>query len=143
MDNLNGLDVLEDLEISIQTRIGKFDIHPVNMKNFKRFSVLAMPLYADLMSVFDKQGDFIKLIKQHESSMIELLSLCSKFTQEHYDDDAFYPDDFAVLITGLVEVNMDFFVRTLLPKVAVRGKSMIDRLNSVKSKIGQIQSNAS
>ena len=140
MDNLKGLDVLAEMAVSVPTRIGVFAIHPVKMKNFKRFATLATPLYADLVGVFDGQVNVAALIEQHEPKLIELLSLCSEFNQDHYNDDKFYPDDFSALILGLVEVNMDFFVQNLLPKVTQQGNGLVGKLKQMMNKIGQTQS---
>ncbi len=140
MDNLKGLDVLAEMAVSVPTRIGVFVIHPVKMKNFKRFATLATPLYADLVGVFDGQVNVAALIEQHEPTLIELLSLCSEFNQDHYNDDKFYPDDFSALILGLVEVNMDFFVQNLLPKIAEQSNRLVNKFSQVMNKTGQTQS---
>ncbi|WHP05792.1 MULTISPECIES: hypothetical protein [Acinetobacter] len=140
--NTTGLEILEEIEKAVETRIGNFTIMPVPMRNFKRFTTLVAPLYEDLMAVFDGQGDIVKIIEQHEPALVELLSLCSEFNQDHYNDDKFYPDDFSALILGLVEVNMDFFVQNLLPKITQQGNGLVGKLKQMMGKIGQTQSSA-
>lgn len=141
MEQVQGLDILEVLQKTIPTRIAEFTLHPIKMKNFKRFTTLAVPMYTDLLAIFDGHGDIVKLLEQNEAAIIELLSLSSNFTQADYDHDHFYPDDFSRLVLAMVEVNMDFFVQNLLPKVTEQSNSLINKLNQSMSKIGQRPSN--
>lgn len=82
MDNLKGLDVLAEMAVSVPTRIGVFVIHPVKMKNLKRFTALSAPLFNEIIAVFEGKSSIDELVVRHEQAVVELLTLCSGFTKE-------------------------------------------------------------
>lgn len=143
--NTTGLEILEEIEKAVETRIGNFTIMPVPMRNFKRFTTLVAPLYEDLMAVYDNKGSGLEaLIENHESTIIELITLSSSFTKDDYEKEKFYSDDFIKLILAVVELNMDFFVHSLLPKVKQQVMDMASRARSLKesAQTGETPSNS-
>lgn len=140
MEQVTDLDILVELNKTVNTRIGKFEIRPVQMKKFKRFSALSAPMFNDILAVFEGKKGIDKLIAQHEKSMVELLTLCSDFKEEDYQHDNFYADDFASLVITLVEVNMDFFIQNLLPQVSSQTESLLKKYNKIKNNLDQVKS---
>ncbi len=135
MEELKGLDVLEDVKsINVVTRIGDFSFSPIKMGKFKSFATLALPLVNELMDLSDSVGNIVALIEKHEQPLIDLIAIgCDSFSREQYED--LYPDEFVVLVTTLIEVNMDFFVRNLLPKIAGQMETFKAKMGQAKDKV--------
>jgi hypothetical protein len=129
-------------EMIVTTRVGEFTVTPVRMGQFKAFSAVAAPVVGDVTDYMDGAGDLVELIDKHESSLFTMTTICSGLTQDQYQQ--MMPDDYVELVGAVVEINTDFFVRNLLPKVAGRVQSIMSRVQNIKSQMtGMTQSTPS
>ena len=137
-----GLEVLEAITpLIVPTRQGDFNVAPIKMAKFKRFATLAWPLVEDVVALIDGAGDGPALIEKHEPVLVELLELSSDMTRAHYEE--MYPDEFLRVVIGMVEVNMDFFVRNLIPMLGSRAAAIKERMDKALAKAGLTVSSAS
>ena len=136
-----GLDVLEPIvPLLVKTRKASFDVSPVKMVKFKQFATLAWPLVEDVMALIDGTGNGPAFIEKHETALIDMLALSSEFTADHYAE--MYPDEFLKLVIGMVEVNMDFFARNLIPMLGSRAQGIKEKIEASIKKLGLKASNA-
>ncbi|MGE4442123.1 MAG: hypothetical protein AB7D27_11645 [Desulfomicrobium sp.] len=86
-------------------------IGPVKVKHLPAFLTACEPVATACMA-----GDFAKAIVENADNVIQAVALGAGIDREWLDDQG--ADVLVELAAKVVEVNIDFFVRTLLPKIA-------------------------
>ena len=107
--------------ITVKTRtVGDITLEPVRMSNLKQFTDAVEPMIGEIMSVMDgaDQTVIMRLIKEHYDGVLHLVTLLCPATKEQLD--SLLLDEFVEVVGAAVEINTDFFVRSLLPAVLAK-----------------------
>ncbi len=140
-------------QVTIETRLGTIILEPMRMSKLKSFSQAVEPIISQIFSMLEnkedneKKDDFnqsiLQMINKHYDDLVNLVCIaCNDMSKEKIDD--MLPDDFVNLVGGVIEVNTDFFVQNLLPKVMEKAENLKVKLNNLpKTKSGQMDTKAS
>ena len=128
---------------TIPTRNGDFIVGPITMNKVSRVMKALQPLQHFFKGGWENvdQGLFFELIAEHAEAMQELAAAGIGCDREKIG--ALLPDDFVEVFMALVQENLDFFIRSVLPKLS---EAMALAVAAVKEKMpsqpGQTDSKA-
>lgn len=140
-------------QVTIETRLGTIILEPMRMSKLKSFSQAVEPIISQIFSMLESKEDnenkddfnqsILQMINKHYDDLVNLVCIaCNDMSKEKIDD--MLPDDFVNLVGGVIEVNTDFFVQNLLPKVMEKAENLKVKLNNLpKTKSGQMDTKAS
>lgn len=145
-------------QITLETRSGNITLEPMRMAKLKSFSQAVEPIIGQIFSMLDSEEDsknkesenkdnfkqsILQMINKHYDDLVNLVCIASNDMSKEKIDDML-PDDFVNLVGGIIEVNTDFFVQNLLPKVMEKAENLKTKLNNLpKTKSGQMDTKAS
>ncbi|MDY0274800.1 MAG: hypothetical protein RBR42_05080 [Desulfomicrobium sp.] len=95
----------------------KKEIRPVKVKDLPRFLKACEPIADAFMA-----GDIKAAIMQHADNVIEATAIGAGIEREWLGEQEL--DVLVELTAKVIEVNIDFFVQTLLPKIQAVGESL-------------------
>lgn len=108
--------IIEIPKLTISTRAGDVVIEPMRMGKLKAFSDAIQPVFGEIASMVGddaKQQDIPSLIARHYDDLVALVCVACPVQRAHIDD--MHLDDFVSLVGAVIEVNADFFTKSLLP----------------------------
>lgn len=91
------------------------EIGPITMGKIQAFTAAVRPIADEIMQVVGGAGNLISVIESHADQLIQAVSIATGAEREKIE--AMLPDEFLALATAVLQVNADFFVNRLLPKV--------------------------
>lgn len=101
------------------------EVKPVKVKHLKEFTKKCAPVAQHLMD-----GKFMELLEDHYDELIDAVAMGADVDRAWLEEQG--ADTLATLAFQIVEVNMDFFVQTLLPRI----NTFADKIESVSLKVG-------
>ncbi|MDO9524984.1 MAG: hypothetical protein Q7J57_05515 [Gemmobacter sp.] len=87
-----------------------FDLLPLRMRQLPVFSKVVAPVVPLVLA-----EDYIGAVRQHYPAVAEAITIATGAEPAWLDE--LFPNQFLALATGVIEVNLDFFARHLLPQV--------------------------
>ena len=122
------LQIITPPETTVMFMGEEVKVTPVRMGNLQDFTTAVRPIAGDLMEAFNGSGDMITTIELHTDRMILAVHFGTGVPVEKLK--AAMPDEFLALTAAVVEINMDFFVRRLLPSIKTTLDAMKSRLKA-------------
>lgn len=92
-------------------------LRPVRVRDLPRFLCACEPLAADLAA-----GDIGAALLRHADALIEATCIGAGVERAWLDDQA--PDALIDLAVAVLEVNADFFVRAVLPRLTAAAETL-------------------
>lgn len=118
-------------------------LEPMRMVKLKAFSDAVEPVITQVFTLLEDEQNskqnIVQMITQHYDYLVGIVCVaCTGVNKEKIDD--MLPDDFVNLVSGVIEVNADFFVQNLLPMILGRVESLKSKIpqNLRQSKLGQM-----
>ena len=121
---MSGLESLAPQAKRVTVAGRDFDLLPVKMRDLKAFSDAAIPVAPLVLT-----NRVLEAATEHYEGMKAALAIAAKAEPEWLD--GLDPEEFFRLVSAVVEVNGDFFVRRLTPLILVmqaQTQAAIDRL---------------
>jgi hypothetical protein len=118
MDALADLEVLADPEPRMVAIRGEtLAILPLKMRQTAAFSKAVDPCLTAIIT-----GEWQAALEDHSDALARALAVAVGRTEEWALE--LYPDDFITLADAVLEVNLDFFARLVLPRAADLGMKL-------------------
>lgn len=119
---------MDDLEtiyqpkvIEVEVRGETVSVKPLTVDKIPLFARAIRPCVPALQGVGGQ--DWLRLLAEHGESMIDSVGIATGIEREGFN--GLPPDEFVVLASAVMEVNMDFFVRRLAPAVSAAAEKMM------------------
>lgn len=87
-----------------------FALVPLRMRQLPAFHKAVAPVVPLIL-----EADYLRAATEHHAGMIEALTIATGADADWLGD--LFPDQFLALMVTVIEVNLDFFARRLLPQV--------------------------
>lgn len=108
--------IIDVQQIKVTLRSGDICVEPMKMAVIKKFSEAVKPVFGQLAEMAtnkEKQQNIPELITEHYDDLAGLVCIASPVTKDAIDN--MYPDEFIQLVGACIEVNADFFMKSLMP----------------------------
>ena len=139
MDDLSAI-VAEPVTVQIGARV--VEVHALLIRQLPAFVRAVRPIAGDLFLLLEREESgvdpWLSLIEEHGERMIDAAEIAVPAMSR--DQIEMLPlDDFAALLMAVLEANVDFFARRLLPDLQSRMGATAERMLGVA---GGISDNA-
>ncbi len=108
--------IIEIPQLTVSIRAGDVIIEPMRMGKLKAFSDAIQPVFSEIASMVSddaRQKDIPTLIAKHYDDLAALVCVACPVQRTTIDD--MHLDEFVSLVGAIIEVNADFFTKSLLP----------------------------
>lgn len=94
-----------------------FEVLPLRLRQLPAFTKAVEPALPALLS-----GDFQTAIHRHQDGMVEAVAVATGADRDWLGE--LYPDDFIRLARVVLEVNVDFFGRRVMPELSAAAEGL-------------------
>lgn len=134
--------IIDIPKITVTVRSGHISLEPIRVGKLKAFGAALEPMITDMFAVMESQDNsaLVALVTKHAGSVVDLVALVTGKDKKDVDD--FLLDELVEVVGGILEINADFFAKSLMPVIGNRAKSLKDKMAALSTTTGQTDSNA-
>lgn len=105
----------------VKTRGGEFAVSPITMGRLSAFAKACSPFMAQLTapgetSLANAKSLLLPLLTEHGDAVLDAVAIGAGIERKQVD--ALLPDDALALAGAVLEVNLDFFMDQVMPRLA-------------------------
>lgn len=115
--DMAGLAEFVPLERRVTLRSGPIEIRPLTLRQLSAFSRAVAPILPHLV-----HGQIVAAIVENPDALLEAVAAATGIPAAGLPED---PAEFVELAAAVVEVNVDFFIRRLLPADRAAGVAIL------------------
>lgn len=131
----DAFDVVETLKINVTISTGKLEIRPIMVKELPAFTRAIEPFVQNIMaSGNDDDIDVLGMVMgPNAEKAIDAIAIGARISREVMD--ALDLDDLVVLAGAVIEVNFDFFIRRVFPRMSRLTEALMARVAGANSSL--------
>lgn len=126
---MDGTEAIEPISTAITVRGETLQLSPLTIRQIPKFARAIQPGFAKLAIAADALLDgsplgpqeWVDLLADHGDSLIDAAAVATGKPIEWLD--TLDPADFLALVTGIVQVNADFFAQRLAPTLTAAARN--------------------
>lgn len=127
----DAFDVIETPKVTVSISTGKLDITPVRIKELPAFTRAIEPFVQEIMAPGDNDVDVAGLLIKNSEQVIDAVVIGTRLSRAAID--ALDVDDLVVLAGAVIEVNLDFFIRRVAPRMSRLTEALMARVAGANS----------
>lgn len=117
----------------------KMIIKKLRVKQIRQVMEIIRPVAAQVNVKSIKEADVLALVSEHTDTVLNLVSVLSEMDKDKFEELAV--DDLVTITTKVLEVNLDFFIKNVLPKFSEVLSSLTNAVTGIPTP-GQTGSNS-
>lgn len=127
------LEALAPREIRVEISTGPLIITPIRIKELPAFARAIEPFAQQIIATQGDDLDVVELLTCNMEEALTAVAIGARLSREALD--ALTLEDLAELAAAVIEVNLDFFTRRVLPRVSRLTEVLMRRLDGPTSSI--------
>lgn len=130
--NDSAFDAIESRKISVLLSIGNIDVSPILVKELPAFSRAIEPFLQQILAMGDDEDlDVAELLIGNMDQAIEAVSIGARIHRDTLDQISL--DELVELAGAVIEINFDFFIRRVIPRVSKLTEALMARAAGLPS----------
>ena len=119
----DALAVLAPAAVPVTVAGRTFEVAPIRVKDLPAFARTIEPIARDLLA-----GDVAGALARNADALIAATAIGARVERDWLDEQT--AEELVALAIAVVEVNADFFVRRLLPRLTQTAETLTQRLQA-------------
>jgi len=126
----NAFDAIEPRTIPVTLSIGHVDVSPIRVKELPAFSRAIEPLVQQIMA----SGDDLDVAELLIGNMEQAIAAVAIGARIHRDTlDQLSLEELVALAGAVIEINFDFFIKRVIPRVSTLTEALMARAAGLPS----------
>jgi len=125
MSDADSLETFAPVPCEVRAGGRTLEILPLRLRALPRFSQAVQPVLPALMA-----GDLQAAIQQHQEGLVRAVAIATG-TEEDWLGEL-WPDEFVRVARAVLEVNVDFFGRRVIPELSAAADSLTGKMTAFR-----------